>query len=154
MSENSNNIYNEDIDNNEDMNMINDANINAFNARKEETVKPKGKVHIADEVIAVIAGTATLEIEGVAGTVAPVTSDISGILGKKNLGKGVKVVVDAGEVEIEISISIKFGEKIHEVSETVQEKVKMAIETMTGLNVRQVNINVIGVKQIKEENEM
>ncbi len=110
-----------------------------------------GHVNIADEVIAVIAGTAALEIEGVAYMVGNITGDIAEILGKKNLSKGVKVVVNGGEVSISINLCVKFGYKIQDVSVEVQKRIKTAIETMTGLNATEININVTGVQVEKEK---
>jgi len=101
-----------------------------------------GKVSIADEVIATIAGTAAMEIEGAALMSA---SNISEILGKKNFAKGVKLEVNEEGVLVELNIFIKSGYKIPEISAKVQERVKTAVETMTGLAVLEVNVNIAGL---------
>ena len=104
-----------------------------------------GKISIADEVIATIAGTAAMEIDGVAFTSAGNISDIAERLGKKNFSKGVKLEVNDNAVEIELSLFVKSGYKIPEISAKVQERVKVAVETMTGLNVTEVNVNISGL---------
>ena len=111
-----------------------------------------GQIQIADEVIAIIAGTAALEAEGVLvmGSQNMTTNDFVEMLGKKNLAKGVKITVEGCEVSAELSIGVRFGCNLQEVSKTVQMKVKNAVETMTGLTVTQVNVNVTGVQAEKE----
>ena len=111
-----------------------------------------GQIQIVDEVIAVIAGTAAMEIEGVALTSGHHISDFTEILGKKNLAKGVKIEVRENEIEISLNAYIKLGYKIHEVSTAVQKNVTTAIETMTGLTEVIVNVNVAGVLMEKEKN--
>ena len=101
-----------------------------------------GKISIADEVIATIAGTAAMEIEG---AVFMSGGNISDILGKKNFAKGVKIEVDENGVLVDLTIFIKSGYKIPEVSAKVQERVKTAIETMTGLAVLEINVNIAGL---------
>lgn len=104
-----------------------------------------GEIHIADEVIAIIAGMAASEVEGVKGMVGNLAGDIVELLGRKNLAKGVLVEVGEGNVTLTLSIVVTFGSSIVEVSKTISEKVKSAVETMTGLEVAEVNINVTGV---------
>jgi len=103
-----------------------------------------GKINIADEVIATIAGTAAMEIEGVASMVGNI-SDIAELLGKKNLSKGVKLEIVEQNANIELNLFIKSGYKIPEVCSNVQDRVKTAVETMTGLNVVEVNVNISGL---------
>ena len=103
-----------------------------------------GKINIADEVIATIAGTAAMEVEGVASMVGNI-SDIAELLGKKNLSKGVKLEVNEMDASIEINLFIKSGYKIPEVCADVQDRVKTAVEVMSGLNVIEVNVNVSGL---------
>ncbi len=112
-----------------------------------------GQVQIADEVIAIIAGTAALEVEGVAYMTGNFTGDISEILGKKNLSKGVSITVNNDYVIIKLDLMIKFGYKLHETSYQVQKHVKEAIETMTGLNAKEININVTGLHIDAKEKE-
>lgn len=111
----------------------------------------KGQIQIADEVIAIIAGTACLEIEGVAGMVGNFAGGIIEKLGKKNFAKGVTVTVENNEVTVLLSLMIKFNYKIQDVTVEVQKRVKTAIETMTGLTTVAVNINVVGLEFEKEK---
>ena len=97
-----------------------------------------GEVRVADEVVAIIAGLAATEVEGVESMAGNITNELVAKLGMKNLSKGVKVTVD-------LALNIRFGYEIPKVSKKVQEKVKSAIETMTGLDVVAVNIKIAGV---------
>ena len=107
--------------------------------------KDVGEVHIADEVIAIIAGMAATEIEGVFGMAGKFTGELVELLGHKNLAKGVKVTVVENVVSIDLSIIVSFGCSIVEVTQSVQEKVKNAVENMTGLAVDKVDIKIAGV---------
>ena len=104
-----------------------------------------GSVRIADEVVSIIAGMAATEVEGIAGMSGGLVGGIAEILGKKNLAKGVKVEVGETEAAVDLYIIVKFGVRIPDVALTVQEKVKNAIESMTGLSVGEVNVQVQGV---------
>ena len=104
-----------------------------------------GEVHVADEVIAIIAGLAATEVEGVASMAGNITNELVSKLGMKNLSKGVKVEVAEKTVSVEVALNISYGYSIPEVSEKVQEKVKSAIETMTGLSVAIVNVRIATV---------
>lgn len=110
-----------------------------------------GTVTFADDVVAIIAGLAASDVEGVAGMSGGIAGGFSEILGKKNLTKGVKVEVGNEQAAIDISIIVHYGVKIIDVSRSIQENVKKAIETMTGLQVVEVNVHVLGVKFEKEE---
>ena len=104
-----------------------------------------GEVQIADEVVAIIAGLAATEVEGVASMAGNITNELVGKLGMKNLSKGVKVDVTEEHVSVDLSLNIKYGYNIPDVSERVQDRVKSAIENMTGLTVLDVNIRIAGV---------
>lgn len=104
-----------------------------------------GEVQIADEVVAIIAGLAATEVDGVDSMAGNITNELVGKLGMKNLSKGVKVDVDEDHVSVSLSLNLKYGYSIPKVCETVQEKVKNAIENMTGLNVLDVNVKIAGV---------
>jgi len=106
-----------------------------------------GEVQIADEVVAIIAGLAATEVDGVSSMAGNITNELVGKLGMKNLSKGVKVDVTEEHVSVDLSLNIKYGYQIPEVSANVQEKVKTAIENMTGLMVLDVNIRIAGVKE-------
>ena len=104
-----------------------------------------GEVRIADEVIAIIAGLAATEVEGVSSMAGNITNELVSKLGMKNLSKGIKVEVTDNTVSVEVALNIAFGYAIPEVSAKVQEKVKTAIENMTGLEVSSVNIRIAAV---------
>ena len=104
-----------------------------------------GEVKVADEVVAIIAGLAATEVEGVDSLGGNITSEIVSKLGMKNLSKGVKVHVGENDVTVNLALNIKYGCEIPKVSATVQDRVKTAIETMTGLEVSEVNIKIAGV---------
>ena len=104
-----------------------------------------GEVRIADEVVAIIAGLAATEVDGVDSMAGNITNELVGKLGMKNLSKGVKVDVTEEHVSVDLSLNIRYGYSIPSVSEQVQEKVSSAIENMTGLTVLDVNIKIAGV---------
>lgn len=104
-----------------------------------------GEVRIADEVIAIIAGLAATEVEGVSSMAGNITNELVSKLGMKNLSKGIKVEVTDNTASVEVALNIAFGYAIPEVSAKVQEKVKTAIENMTGLEVSSVNIRIAAV---------
>jgi len=110
---------------------------------------PENKIKIAAEVIATIAGISASEIEGVSSMSGGIADGIASILGKKNMGKGVKVDLNEKDVTIDLSIIVQYGCKIHNVARNVQETVRAAISDMTDLNVLEVNINVLGVSTEK-----
>ena len=112
---------------------------------KIQDIEGIGEVQIADEVVTIIAGLAATEVDGVASMAGNITNELVSKLGMKNLSKGVKVDVLDGVVTVSLSLNLRFGKNIMEVSSRVQEKVKAAIENMTGLSVADVNIKVAGV---------
>lgn len=116
---------------------------------KEENVE-YGSIKIANEVVAIIAGLAATEVDGVAGMSGGITGGITEMLGMKNLSKGVKVEVGEKESAMDIFIAVEYGSNISEVATLVQENVKETVETMTGLKVVEVNVHVQGVNIPKE----
>lgn len=109
-----------------------------------------GNVKISEEVVAIIAGVAAMDVPGVAGMSGGIAGGIAEILGRKNLSKGVKVEVGEKEAAIDLYIIVEYGCRIPDVSWDIQEKVKNAVETMTGLDVIEINIHVQGVNIDKE----
>ena len=105
-----------------------------------------GEVQIAEEVITNIAGLAATEVEGVCSMGGNITKELVSRLGMKNLSKGVRVeVTEEGKIEVFVTINIAYGYAIPAVSGNVQEKVKAAIENMTGLEVSGVNVRIADV---------
>jgi Uncharacterized protein conserved in bacteria len=109
-----------------------------------------GNVKITEEVVAIIAGIAATEVTGVAGMSGGLAGGIAEMLGRKNLSKGVKVEVGEKEAAIDLYIIVEYGCRIPDVSWEIQEKVKKAVENMTGLSVIEVNIHIQGVNIDKE----
>ncbi len=116
-----------------------------------EEKEANGQIQISDEVISIIAGTAAAETEGVSLPSSAPVSSVKGFFGKKNQSKGVKVTVEENTALIEIEVVVKFGINIKNACEEVQQKVKNAVETMTGLTVSGVNINVTAIMVEKEQ---
>ena len=112
-----------------------------------ETENKIGEVRIADEVVAIIAGLAATEVEGVASMAGNLTRELISKLGMRNLSKGVEVEVVDSTVSVKLSLNIQYGYSVPEVSAKVQDKVKTAIENMTGLEVLDVNITIAGVNR-------
>jgi uncharacterized alkaline shock family protein YloU len=112
--------------------------------------KDIGNVSFANDVLAIIAGLAASEIEGVAGTSGGFVGGIAELLGRKNLAKGIKISVNDKLITVDINMIITYGYKLHEVSRKVQANVIKAIETMTGLTVERVSVNVLGIQFSKE----
>ena len=112
------------------------------------------QIKIADDVVSIIAGKAVSEISGVAGMAGGFAGGISEVFsGKKNLSKGIKVDVGEKEVKIDVNIIVEYGARIPDVAFEIQNRVKKAVERMTGLNVTSVNVHVQGVN-IPEEKKV
>ena len=116
----------------------------------QNVVNDIGSIKITDEVVAIIAGIAATEVPGVTGMSGGIAGGIAEALGRKNLTKGVKVEVGDKEAAIDLFIIVEYGFRIPEVAWTIQEKVKHAVEDMTGLNVVEVNIHIQGVNLERE----
>lgn len=128
------------------LNMAKDER-NAYTIQNDASL---GEVKIADEVVAIIAALAATEVDGVASMAGNITNEVIGKLGIKNLSKGVKVDVLEGVVTVSLALNLKYDYSIIEVTKKVQEKVKNAVENMTGLEVADVNIKVAGVEMEKQ----
>lgn len=138
--------------------MEEENNNEMINVESNEIVvnnETNNKIRIADEVVAVIAGKAVSEIQGVYEMSGGFAGGISEVLsGKKNLSKGIKVLVTEEEAKIDVNIVVEYGVRIPEIAFEIQTKVKKAVETMTGLNVAEVNVHVQGVNtNIEKKNE-
>ena len=124
----------------------------------EENIKSEvemGIVKISDEVVCIIAGLATTEVKGIIGMSAGLVGGITQILsGKKNLSKGVRVEVVENCANIDLFVVVEYGVKIPEVAMQVQENVKKAVESMTGLTVSGINVHVQDVFVPKSEDNM
>ena len=109
-----------------------------------------GNIHISEEVLAVIAAAAVLEVEGIGGLAANLGADLAELLGKKNLSRGIHILVEEESVTVDLGILVKYGYTIPDVARAVQEAVAGSIEATSGLTVAAVNVNVGGVVFEKE----
>ena len=119
-----------------------DDNRNTYVLQGDESI---GSVQIADEVVAMIASLAATEVEGVSAMAGNITNELIGKVGVKSLSKGVKVQVAGNTVKADLALCLEYGYNIPETCSKVQEKVKNAIENMTGLTVTDVNIRIVNV---------
>ena len=120
---------------------------NTYTLQNDESL---GEVKIADEVVAIIAALAATEVDGVASMAGNITNEVIGKLGIRNLSKGVKVDVLEGVVTVSLALNIKYNYSIVDVTGKVQDRVKNAVENMTGLEVADVNIKVAGVEMDRQ----
>lgn len=112
----------------------------------QEEVKEENGIKIADDVVAVIAGVAVSEVPGVYSMAGSFAGGITEVLsGKKNMTKGIKVEVGEKETKVDVNIIVEYGTRIPDVAFEIQNRVKKAVETMTGLKVIEVNVHVQGV---------
>lgn len=122
----------------------------------EVALENNTNIKIADDVIAVIAGVAVAEVPGVAEMSGGFAGGISEVLsGKKNLSKGIKVESGEKETKIDVNIIVEYGIRIPDVAFEIQNKVKTAVENMTGLKVVEVNVHIQGVstQNLEKEND-
>ena len=114
-------------------------------------------IQIADEVVSVIAGVAVSEIPGVYSMAGGIAGGISEVFsGKKNLSKGIKVEIVGNIAKIDVSIIVEYGTRIPDIAFEIQNRIKKAVENMTGLKVSNVNVHVQGVntQQSKKEEKV
>ena len=131
------------------------------NENKEEIVELENEIKtenegikISDDVVAVIAGVAVSEVQGVASMAGGFAGGISEVLsGKKNLSKGIKVDANEKEVKIDVNIIVEYGSRIPDVAFEIQNRVKKSVENMTGLKVAEVNVHVQGVKTERDNDD-
>ena len=121
---------------------------NGYTLKEDENI---GSVKIADDVVAMIASIAATEVEGVSTMIGNITNELMSKVGMKKLTKGVKVDVINGVVTADLSVTLEYGYNIPATCQKVQEKVKSAIENMTGLEVADVNIRIASVNMTTNE---
>ena len=128
-----------------------DENINEeINEIEENGIK------IADDVVATIAGKAAIEVAGVYSMAGGFAGGISEVFGKKSYTKGIKVDNTEKNIKIDVNIIVEYGARIPNVAYEIQNRVKKAVENMTGLSVEEVNVHIQGVNtesQNKEDNQ-
>jgi uncharacterized alkaline shock family protein YloU len=112
------------------------------------------KIRISEEVIATIAGIAASGTENVASMGGGFVDGIAGMLGRKAPSKGIKVEMKDNQVVIDLAVVMQYGCKIHEVAREMQSRVRAAVEDMTGLEVLNINVSVLGVNISKDGNKV
>ena len=122
--------------------------------KETEVEKTENGIEISNDVIAVIAGVAVSEVQGVASMSGGFAGGITEVLsGKKNLAKGIKVEKTENTAKIDVNIVVEYGSRIPDVAFEIQNRVKKSVETMTGLKVLEVNVHVQGVKTERDNDE-
>jgi len=116
-----------------------------------QIVSENGKIDVADQVIAVVAGSAALDCYGLVGMASRkgLKDGIAELLGRENLSRGVEVRHEGELVHLDLYVIVSYGTKISEVAHNIQSKVKYVLEEVVGLKVDQVNVNVQGVRVLK-----
>ena len=135
-----------------------DENKNEINGEVvelDEEIKTENEgIQISNDVVAVIAGVAVSEVQGVSGMSGGFAGGITEVLsGKKNLAKGIKVEIEENTAKIDVNIIVEYGSRIPDVAFEIQNRVKKAVENMTGLKVEEVNVHVQGVNTDAVMNE-
>lgn len=124
-----------------------EADNSGYELREEKA----GTVKIADDVVAMIAALAAMEVDGVAAMAGNLTNELLSRVGVKGLSKGARVDVSGKKVKVELAITMEYGYNIPSTCQKVQARVKSAIENMTGLEVMDVNIRIAGINVTKEK---
>ena len=110
-----------------------------------------GSIQISEDVVASVTGMAVLEVEGVCGLSSSIGTDIAEMLGMKTMARGVRLTpMKDGAVKIECDVVAKFGQSVFSLAKTVQDAVKTSVESVAGLTVAQVNVNICGIAMPKE----
>ncbi len=127
-------------------NKVNEDNKGEVVELDEEIKSENDGIQISSDVVAVIAGVAVSEVQGVAGMAGGFAGGISEVFsGKKNLAKGIKADINDGKAKLDVNIIVEYGSRIPDVAFEIQNRVKKAVENMTGLVVEEVNVHVQGV---------
>ena len=127
-------------------NKVNEDNKGEVLELEEEIKSENDGIQISNDVVAVIAGVAVSEVQGVAGMAGGFAGGISEVFsGKKNLAKGIKADIEDGKAKLDVNIIVEYGSRIPDVAFEIQNRVKKAVENMTGLVVEEVNVHVQGV---------
>ena len=127
-------------------NKVNEDNKGEVVELEEEIKSENDGIQISNDVVAVIAGVAVSEVQGVAGMAGGFAGGISEVFsGKKNLAKGIKADIEDGKAKLDVNIIVEYGSRIPDVAFEIQNRVKKAVENMTGLVVEEVNVHVQGV---------
>jgi len=128
---------------------------NAENANSTITTKEieENGIKIADDVIATIAGKAASEVDGVYAMSGGFAGGISEVFGKKSYTKGIKIDSTDKGLKIDVNIIVEYGARIPDVAYEIQNRVKKAIENMTGLKIEEINVHIQGVHTSSDNKE-
>lgn len=131
---------------------MSNENGNEQMAQDVANVEIASNLVISEDVIGIIAGLAAAEVEGVSGMSLGFVDGINQIIGgNKKYSKGVKITLDGKDVVVDLYVIVKYGVRIPDIAFSIQNSVKNSVESMTGLNVKSVNINVQGVTFDKDD---
>jgi len=111
----------------------------------------KGSINISEDVVAVIAAAATVDVSGVHGLFFASGKELTNMVGKKGLSKGVKLVIDGEDVIVDVYILTELGFSVSEVGAEVQSAVISAVEAAVGVTVTAVNVHICGVSLKKSK---
>jgi uncharacterized alkaline shock family protein YloU len=131
--------------------MVHNTGIKEWISMPMQLASENGKIDVADQVIAVIAGSAALDCYGLVGMASrkSLKDGIAELLGRENLSRGVEVRYENERVHLDLYVIVSYGTKISEVAHNIQSKVKYVLEEVVGLKVDYVNINVQGVRVMR-----
>ena len=131
--------------------VVRDWRLISMSDAKDYVVQPdeKGTINISEEVVAAIAAVAVSEVEGVFGLSSSFTADLKEMLGRKNMSKGVKLTIEGDVVTVECFVIATYGYEIPVVASNVQDNVVSAVESMTGMKVAAVHVDIVGIAQPK-----
>ena len=109
-------------------------------------VQSNGSVMISEDVIATIIEHAVCEVEGVVGLSTKPGADIAELIGKKSWGKGMKITIgDDNDLRVDCNVIVVYGQSVVAVAKAIQEAITSALESMTGVKVASVNVNICGI---------
>lgn len=109
-------------------------------------VQTNGSVMISEDVVATIIEHAVHEVEGVIGLSTKPGADIAELIGKKSWGKGMKITIaEENVLHVDCNVVVAYGQSVVAVAKAIQEAITAALESMTGVKVASVNVNVCGI---------
>ena len=109
-------------------------------------VQSNGSVMISEDVVATIIEHAIREVEGVVGLSTKPGADIAELIGKKSWGKGMKITIaENNELSVDCNVIVVYGQSVVAVAKAIQEAIVSALESMTGVKVAGVNVNICGI---------
>ena len=118
----------------------------AENKQYTTQIQENGTVLISEDVLATIVSLAVKDVEGIVGLCTKPGADIADMIGKKNWGKGLRILIaDDNAVTVDCDVTVAYGQSVVAVAKAVQEAVASALESTAGVTVSAVNVNVCGI---------